>query len=50
MGLVVEMTTPYPQGYIPARNALMDPKSSPEVRRAAQDVLDEIEAQRRGRE
>ena len=40
------MTTPYPDGYMSAINALSDPKSSPEARRAARSVLDQINADR----
>ena len=40
------MTVPYPPGYIAATNALRDPKSSPEMRRAAQFVLDDINQRR----
>ena len=38
--------TPYPPGYIAATNALRDPKSSPEMRHAAQTVLDDINQRR----
>ena len=38
--------TPYPPGYISATNALRDPKSSPEMRHAAQTVLDDINQRR----